>query len=106
MKHCPGCDADLPFESFGRNRAREDGYATYCRPCMNEKRRASNLARGRAREAGWIRKTADLAAYNRAYRAAHPEKFRKTPEQERRRYVRRMRALHGAGWEPGGRKGG
>lgn len=54
--------------------------------------------------AGWVRKTADMAAYQREYRKAHPEKYNRetrSPEEERARYVRRMHRLHGNGWTPG-----
>jgi hypothetical protein len=64
---------------------------------------------------GWIRKTADLAKYQREYRAAHPEKFReyekrkkkrkRTPEENRAKYERKMRRIHGESWTPSKAKG-
>ncbi|MEU9022464.1 endonuclease VII domain-containing protein [Actinomadura sp. NPDC048394] len=33
MKYCARCDTVKSVNEFGRNRARKDGIATYCRPC-------------------------------------------------------------------------
>jgi len=43
MKHCGGCERDLPVEDFNRNRSRADGRQTQCRSCHAE-------ATARARE--------------------------------------------------------
>ena len=37
MKRCPHCDATKPFDDFTKCRTRKDGYACYCRPCMQAK---------------------------------------------------------------------
>jgi hypothetical protein len=47
-KQCPDCGALRPLEEFGRNKARPDGRAYYCKPCF--RRRAGEHYR-KAREA-------------------------------------------------------
>lgn len=39
-RHCPACDTQKPISDFGRNRARSDGLAFYCRACARVKNRA------------------------------------------------------------------
>ena len=75
-----------------------------CPPCN----KAYRQSRGLLKPAGWERKTLDGAAYQREYRLANPERFKeyekrrkkRTPEQERERYVRKMKRLHGDDWKP------
>lgn len=33
-RRCPRCEAIKPIEEFGLNRARKNGRASYCQPCM------------------------------------------------------------------------
>jgi hypothetical protein len=51
MKRCPRC-GDLPAtpEFFGRNAARSDGLAAYCRACRREKKTSADLAELSPRE--------------------------------------------------------
>ena len=35
MKHCRGCDRDLPRSDFNTNKAKRDGLQTQCRECNN-----------------------------------------------------------------------
>ena len=72
MKNCQICLQDKPVEAFGRNAAKPDGLSIYCRDCAREKSREYGVARGYRRPAGWERKTADMAAYTAAWKAAHP----------------------------------
>ncbi len=61
---------------------------------------------------GWKRKTADMAAYQRAWRKKNrklvkgyeAKRKKRTPEQQRAKYVRKMRRLHGDSWVPRARK--
>jgi phosphotransacetylase len=60
----------------------------------------------------WKKKTADITAYRKEYFEANKEKIKgyqveyqksrpkKTPEQERDRYVKRMIKIHGPDWKP------
>lgn len=34
MKHCHNCDTTKPVSDFYKNKAREDGLQTQCKPCM------------------------------------------------------------------------
>ncbi len=38
MKRCPRCNLVLSVEAFGRNRARPDGLADWCKECRRESR--------------------------------------------------------------------
>lgn len=75
-----------------------------CPSCNREYR----IAVGLQKPDGWIRKTLDMAAYQREYRSANQDKFRvyeknrkkRTPEQERARYIARMKKVHGEDWLP------
>jgi predicted nucleic acid-binding Zn-ribbon protein len=70
--------------------------------------RAYRIETGQQKPDGWIRKTADLVAYQKAWREANAEKIReyqknrpkRTPEQEKAKYLSRMRRIHGEGWKP------
>lgn len=35
MKRCPKCGHEKPLSEFHRNRARRDGYGSYCKLCAN-----------------------------------------------------------------------
>jgi hypothetical protein len=72
-KSCPRCGQDKPLADFGRNRARADGLAAYCRPC----------ARAAGREANRRRDPVARRQGDNRRRAADPARFR---EAERRRY--------------------
>lgn len=67
MKHCPKCESDKLEAEFGRNAAKEDGLQAYCLPCM----RAYSAQKRKKKPDGWKRKTEDLVAYRREYRATH-----------------------------------
>lgn len=45
-KHCRDCGLDKPVTDFYRNRRLKDGYARYCKPCMQRRQAASRLAHG------------------------------------------------------------
>lgn len=64
------------------------------------------------REAGWIRKTADIRAYHAEWRKKNPARCRKYQEtarngidaearraNDKEKYYARMRKIHGAGWK-------
>lgn len=51
IKVCSKCGRELPLSEFNKNNKNKDGYQYMCRSCMNE--------------------------YNRSYRKAHLEKYRK-----------------------------
>jgi hypothetical protein len=42
-KRCPACGRWKAYDQFPRNRRTKDGFATYCKPCHNEKGRASRI---------------------------------------------------------------
>jgi|SRR5579884_1196655 len=63
MKRCLRCNRDLVFDAFSRDVSRRGGLSAYCRECM--------------------------AAYRKAYAAAHPEQLR-----ERRRIYRETHVAH------------
>lgn len=112
MTICATCEVDKPDEAFTPRNLRVGGGIGKCRECE----RAYRISVGHTKPPGWERKTADMAAYQRAYRLAHPEKMRqldrenkaksrrKNPERwlakSRRRYERKMREKHGQDWQP------
>lgn len=61
---------------------------------------------------GWKRKTEDMAEYQRAWRKKNKKKVeayeakrkKRTPDQEREKYARHMRKLHGEDWAPRAKK--
>lgn len=82
MKTCRTCSRPLPLASFHRRRDAKDGRQSRCRDCTNEHERARRLSsltpeqhRERERRAQLTDedKRARRRAYDRAYRAAHPE---------------------------------
>ena len=94
MNECKRCEKELPDDRFNKDRSRESGLSVYCKDCLK-------AYRMNPKPAGWVRKTADAAAYERAYRKAcreaNPEKER---EKDRRKYARKMLALRGLDWVP------
>jgi 5-methylcytosine-specific restriction endonuclease McrA len=74
-KHCPGCDQDLPTDSFipkGKNpRTGTRYYTRLCRDCHNAERRAD--PRERERYNKWKEENRDwLNQYMREWRAENP----------------------------------
>lgn len=39
MKYCSGCDQNLEFSAFGKDKYRKDGLTTRCKKCRNKKNR-------------------------------------------------------------------
>lgn len=94
-KDCSKCDK--PFETTGET-------VKFCPACMKDYRRSKGLLKPE----GWERKTEDVSAYLRAWRSANKEKIKgyesrrakRTPEQERAKYVAKMKKIHGEDWIP------
>jgi len=94
-KECVRCEAI--FETSGET-------VTLCGVCLRKYR----IEKGLQKPEGWERKTANLKEYHKEYRKANPERMRayerkrkkRTPEQERQRYVAKMKKLHGEDWVP------
>ena len=100
MKTCTKCHQVKKLEDFRVQTANEDGRAYACKECMKK-------AKVVERPADWKKKTADISAYNKAWRAENREKVKsyekkhkRTPEKERGKYVRLMMRLHGQDWKP------
>ena len=66
MKHCPRCETDRPAEEFGRNAAKDDGLAVYCRDCVGAYRRE------------WLSRQAPgyMESRRAKYEAMHPQRKR------------------------------
>ncbi len=58
MKRCPDCGVTKPLSDFGRNAARPDGLAHYCRSCYRN-RAAEAYRRKRARQGLEVREPYD-----------------------------------------------
>lgn len=79
-------------------------HSKYCKSCN----KAYRIASGVQKPEGWTRKTEDLKEYLREWRKANPDKCRayekskpkSTPEQNRRKYVNKMKRIHGEDWQP------
>ena len=103
-KQCTACSKTLPLTDFYVDNSREDGRTTKCRDCTKAYNKAWREANGIKKPEGWERKTSDQKEYGRQYRLANPEKFKnkrkRTPEEERAKYERKMRRLHGEDWKP------
>ena len=95
LKECSRCESQ--FETSSE-------FVKVCPSCL----RAYRIARGLQKPEGWQRKTADKQAYFREWRKANQDKLKeyearkpkRTPEQERAKYERRMKRLHGEDWVP------
>ena len=68
MKTCYGCERSLDLSAFSRDRSRDDGLSYKCRECLV----AYRIAKGLQKPVGWERKTADMVAYQRMWKAARP----------------------------------
>jgi hypothetical protein len=71
MKTCYKCNCEKPFEAFGRNKAKKDGYADECRACKSKQDalyRQNNDEKVRAQK-------------RQAYHDARPQHGRKTWEE-------------------------
>ena len=94
MLECGKCDQSKPEAMFSRDASRETGYSRYCKACVN-------LHYRNRKPEGWVRKTADIRAYNRErekrLRAEQPEAV---AAKARRKYEAKMRRLHGPDWQP------
>lgn len=78
-KWCRSCDTWLPLDNFGKDRARKDGLAGYCRPCA------------RARYRAWV------AANKEHHRESVRRRAARVPLRKRQDKHRR----HRYGMEPG-----
>ncbi len=110
---CYECGIEKDESEFHVNRASETGRNIRCKICV----KAVAIRSGRARAPGWAKKTEDIVAYRRQWRAKNIDKFRGYDkkryelypeyyrEKGREKYARKMRLIHGADWAPGeGRK--
>lgn len=80
-KECKDCGVTKPLDDFGRDRTRVDGRRYECKPCAVQRTR------------DWQqRNAAHVAAYNRAYWKAHPEKLREHNRLNRERHGDAIRA--------------
>src|SRR5450759_3716753 len=106
MRNCGKCGKDKADSEFGINRVNESGFQCYCRLCMSLYAKAKRQ-RSIASRPVWVRKTADLSAYQKAYQEANkdrikeasiarykenPEKFK---EYNRRSNEKRAKLKHG-----------
>lgn len=97
MMVCPKCGAEKDESEFGKNAARESGKALYCLICARWSSREHRIRTGKTKPAGWLRKTADKAAYRRAWNAAHPGSanrwkakwLAKNPQRRKAKYATR-----------------
>lgn len=112
MKTCGKCHADKSESEFGVFNKTEDGLQSYCRECMREYR----IEQYKKKHPEWVRKTADLKAYQKEYRKENRDRLNELhsnwhkahPEAAREKYERKMKELHGPGYvvgDPGNRIG-
>lgn len=73
-KYCPSCKQTLPRDSFGSNRAQNDGLTPYCKPCFRIKRRED-----------YARRKDTIRDYHTRYLAARPH-LREQQRQRNKRY--------------------
>ena len=90
-KPCSRCGETKPLDEFYRQQDGPLGRNSWCKLCLQARRRAHKLAHPDAENA-WARARyaakadrAALAAYARAYRQSHPEKAEQRREQARAR---------------------
>lgn len=109
MKDCNTCGKRFDLDQYYVNRAMEDGLSRMCIACTKAYNKEYALRKNSSKPTDWKQKTTDAVAYARAYRLANLEKIRtadrirgkrRTPEQERNKYERKMRRLHGDDWQP------
>jgi hypothetical protein len=112
MKSCTECGKDLDESAFYVNRAAEDGLTYKCKVCISAYQKARRDQKAVLKSKDWKMKTADMATYMREWRKANPEKCRqyeskrpkRTSEEERAKYARKMKRLHGEDYVVGERK--
>jgi len=84
-KHCSKCNTTKPVSEFYKNRAREDGLQTYCKPCMTAVNvAATRTPRGRVMNRARNRKSAEL---HRGEQPSKPYKRRPTDPARHRAHV-------------------
>lgn len=76
LKHCGGCDRNLPLTAFHANRVKKGGHQTQCKKCIGAAKKTWN-DRNRDKTAG----------YQRTYFQRHPDRVR----QRARAYGDRIR---------------
>lgn len=107
MKDCSGCGKRKELVMFYVDRSKSDGYSNQCKDCVRAYQAKRRERLNADRPAGWKTKTADIVAYRKAWRAAHPgyatrmkaEWLKSHPdkrrEKEKRQYANKMKRLHG-----------
>lgn len=84
-KVCKGCGETKPRAGFALHRAARDGLQSTCRARQRERMKAARTTEeGRAKQ----------RAYQRAYRARHPERIAKRKRAFNDRYPEKLRAQH------------
>lgn len=93
-KHCPRCERDLPLDGFYKNRAKDDGLMSYCKPCQRaatQRWRDADPERARAVTRSWHARNREKSrAYSRQWRVENPEK---AAESRRRVDLKRNRGI-------------
>lgn len=75
-KQCSRCRQTLPVSSFARNRARPDGYGSYCKECQAEYRN-SRVKQCREYRRRWeLRNPRKCTARQMRYAQRYPEKIK------------------------------
>jgi hypothetical protein len=108
MPTCSTCSTDKPVSEFYIDRSREDGHTTKCKVCTLAYNKAWREGRLPPRGDDWKKKTADMKVYQKQRYELNKDKIRgvdkggvkRTPEQERERYVAKMIKKHGQDWKP------
>ena len=72
MKSCSSCGKSKDEAEFYVNRASEDGLTARCRLCIGQYQKERRERLNASRPPGWKKKTADMAAYLKAWLEANP----------------------------------
>lgn len=88
VKFCARCNTTHPAEAFGKNKARGDGLATYCRSCTKAYMAAKSYDAER-----WALHREEESARNKAYREANKARIK---PRDRARMAARRRDNPGA----------
>ena len=99
-KHCPGCQKTVAVEMFSRNKSKEDGLVSHCRPCQRAASKAKRDANGGVyAKAYYLKHRERMAPENRAraraYYAALPKELRVDPKPRYRALKSRALATLG-----------
>lgn len=88
MKYCSKCRINKKLSEFGKSSSKADGIQAYCKECMKACRKSSK------RPDGWVRKTANMAEYQRVYREKNRTHLKELNDDWRKKNSEKVREIN------------